>query len=115
VDSRIGELVDTIRRLEVELEVELAKRRTELAFTARGRVVQFEERILRRHRQLKTSLARYLLGARPLLFLTAPVIYAPLVVQFGPRWQPYWRNSHRNDTVATESMAVTSICPRKCL
>ena len=39
MDSRIGELVDTIRRLEVELGVELAKRRTELAFTVRGRVV----------------------------------------------------------------------------
>jgi hypothetical protein len=79
LDSRIRELVDTIRRLEVELEVELAKRRTELAFTVRGRVVQFEEKILRRHRQLKTGLARYLLGSRPLLLLTAPVIYAPLV------------------------------------
>jgi hypothetical protein len=73
LDSRIRELVDTIRRLEVELEVELAKRRTELAFTVRGRVVQFEEKILRRHRQLKTGVARYLLGSRPLLLLTAPV------------------------------------------
>lgn len=80
MDSRIGEIVDAMRRLEVELEVELAKRRTELAFTVRGRAVKFEERVLRRHRQLKTSLARYLLGARPLLLLTAPVIYAPLVV-----------------------------------
>jgi hypothetical protein len=78
LDSRIGELVDTIHRLEVELELELAKRRTELAFAVRGRVVQFEETILRRHRQLKTGLASYLLGSRPLLVLTAPVIYAPL-------------------------------------
>jgi hypothetical protein len=44
-----------IRKLETELELELAKRRSELAFTVRGRVVEFEESI------------------------TAPVIYAPLL------------------------------------
>jgi hypothetical protein len=79
LNPRVAELVDTIRRLETELEVELAKRRTELAFTVRGRVVQFEERVLQRHRRIKTGLARYILGSRPLLLITAPVIYAPLV------------------------------------
>ena len=55
------------------------KRRSELAFTVRGRVVQFEERILQRHRKIRIGLARYILGSRPLLLITAPVIYAPLL------------------------------------
>lgn len=39
----------------------------------------FEEEILRRHRELKTHLLAYCLGARPLVILTAPVIYAVIV------------------------------------
>ncbi len=68
-----------IRKLETELELELAERRSELAFTVRGRMVEFEERILQRHRRIKTGLAAYILGSRPLLLVTAPVIYAPLL------------------------------------
>lgn len=79
MNPQVAELVDAIRRLESELEVELAKRRSELAFTVRGRVVQFEERILQRHRKIRIGLARYILGSRPLLLITAPVIYAPLL------------------------------------
>jgi len=63
----------------MQLEVELAKRRSELAYTVRGRVVEFEERILLRHRKIKIGLARYILGSRPLLLITAPVIYAPML------------------------------------
>ncbi len=79
MNPHVAELVDTIRRLEKELELELAKHRTELAFTVRGRVVEFEERILQRHRKIKTGLASYILGSRPLLLVTTPVIYAPLL------------------------------------
>jgi hypothetical protein len=78
LNPRVAELVDAIRGLEAELELELAKRRTELAFSVRGRVVKFEERILKRHRKIKTGLGSYILGSRPLLLITAPVIYAPL-------------------------------------
>ncbi len=39
----------------------------------------FEEEILRRHRELRTRLSTYLLNARPLVVLTAPVIYALIV------------------------------------
>jgi hypothetical protein len=79
LNPRVAELVETIRRLDAELELELAKRRSEFAFTLRGRAVKFEEHILRRHRQMKIGLARYILGSRPLLVITAPVIYLPLV------------------------------------
>lgn len=79
MNPRVAELVETIRRLDAELELELAKRRSEFAFTLRGRAVKFEEHILRRHRQLKIGLGRYILGSRPLRVITAPVIYLPLV------------------------------------
>ena len=81
MNQRIAGLIEHIHALESELEVEFAKRRMELAFTVMGRVVQFEERVLRRHRELKMRLSRYILGARPLFLITAPVIYS-LIIPF---------------------------------
>ena len=79
MNPRIAEIVERIRHLEAELETELAKRRLELAYSVHGRVVRFEEHVLKRHRDLKVRLSRYILGARPLLVLTAPVIYAQVI------------------------------------
>ena len=81
MNERIAAIVAQIHHLESELEVEFAKRRVELAFTVKGRVVKFEERVLKRHRELKSHLSDYILGARPLLILTAPVIYS-LIIPF---------------------------------
>ena len=79
MNPQIAVLVDRIRALEAELDAELAKQRAKLAFgLERGRVV-FEQEILRRHRELQVGLAKYILGARPLVVLTAPVIYAVIV------------------------------------
>lgn len=75
----ITALLERIRALEIELEAEMAKRRAELRVgLERGRVV-FEQEVRRRHRELKTRLSSYLLGARPIVVLTAPVIYAGIV------------------------------------
>jgi hypothetical protein len=74
-------LTEKIHELEAELEAELAKRRAELRVgMERGRAF-FEEEVLRRHRELKTRLSAYLLNARPMVVLTAPVIYS-LIVPF---------------------------------
>jgi len=81
MNQRIVDIGDQIHRLESELEVEFARRRTELAFTIKGHVVQFEERVLKRHRELKARLSRYILGARPLFILAAPLIYS-LIIPF---------------------------------
>jgi hypothetical protein len=81
MNQRIASIVDPIHQLESELEVEFARRRMELAFTVKGRVVQFEEHVLKRHRELKTRLSHYILGARPLLVLAAPLIYS-LIIPF---------------------------------
>jgi hypothetical protein len=77
--GNVGTLVDQIRSLEVELDAELAKRRAQLNFgLERGRVI-FDEEVLRRHREMKTDLWRYISNARPLVVVTAPFIYAVIV------------------------------------
>jgi hypothetical protein len=79
MNERIEAIIGRIHQLESELEVEFARRRVELAFTVTRGVVRFEEHILKRHRELKTRLSAYILGARPLMILTAPIIYSVLV------------------------------------
>ena len=76
---KIAALTEKIRELEADLEAELAQRRAELHIgMERGRAV-FEAEILRRHRELRTRLSAYILNARPLVVLTAPVIYAMIL------------------------------------
>lgn len=81
--NSVNHLMDRIAALEAELAAEIAKERAGLREgLERGRVA-FEQEVLRRHRELKTSLSRYVLNARPLVVLTAPVIYSlivPLVI-----------------------------------
>ncbi len=75
----IAALTERIRTLEAELEAELAKRRAELRVGLEKGRAFFEEEILRRHRERRTHLVRYILNAHPLVLLTAPVIYALIV------------------------------------
>ena len=81
MDEHIVSIIDHIHRLESELEVEFAKCRLQLAYSVKGRVVQFEERVLKRHRELRRGLWKYVLGARPMILITAPVIYS-LIIPF---------------------------------
>lgn len=79
----IAALTEKIAALQSELDAELAKRRAELRVGLEHGRVAFEDEILRRHRALKTALTAYVWEARPLVILTAPVIYAlilPLVL-----------------------------------
>jgi hypothetical protein len=72
-------LVEKIRLLELELEAEIAIRGADLRYgLERGRVA-FEEEVRRRHKELKTQLWKYVLHARPLVALTAPIIYILIV------------------------------------
>jgi len=77
----ITSIITQIRALEHELEAEFAKQRAGLRYGLEHGKVQFEEAIIRRHRQLRTGLARYLLNARPLVVLSAPIIYS-LIIPF---------------------------------
>lgn len=77
--SQLDELMDRLRLIESEIEVELAKRREELRFHFENRRIVFEREVLRIHREIKTRLSRYLIDANPLVILTAPVIYSLIV------------------------------------
>lgn len=81
MDPKIENLLQRIRTLEDELEVEMALAHAELGMHLENGRIEFEEAVRRRHRAIKKSLLRYIVGARPLVLLTAPVIYS-LIVPF---------------------------------
>jgi hypothetical protein len=76
---KISELADRIKLLQSELDAELARRSAELRFGMEHGRIAFEEELLRRHRELRQKLLPYIVGANPLVILTAPVIYAGIV------------------------------------
>jgi hypothetical protein len=79
MNQRINELIERIRALEDELEGEFAAKRAELRFHFENRRVRFEQDVLRRHRQLKTGLVRYLIETPLSHILSAPVIYGMFI------------------------------------
>jgi hypothetical protein len=79
VRDEITKLSGSIRALERELEVALAKRRIELNYTLDNGVARFEHIVIAKHQLLKARLSTYVFGARPAMILTAPVIYALII------------------------------------
>jgi len=79
MNPHIADLVQRIRSLEQELEVQLALTRADLHLRIEGGKVEFEQAVRQRHQQMKKRLLHYVLGARPLILITAPVIYALIV------------------------------------
>ncbi len=79
VHEEITQLAASIRALERQLEAALAKRRIGLNYEMHGGVVRFEQVVIAKHRLLKTRLLGYIFGARRLMILTAPAIYALIV------------------------------------
>jgi hypothetical protein len=75
----IDDLILRIKELQEELEVEFKKKREEFQFIIEKKRVRFAEEVARRQRRLKTGILRYLVRARLLNLMTAPVIYAGLV------------------------------------
>lgn len=74
-------ILGKIRDLELQLEAEFARKRAGLRYgLERGRV-KFDEEVVRRHLELRKGLIPYLLSARFLVVITAPVIYS-LIVAF---------------------------------
>jgi len=77
--DEIKELAASIRALERQLEVMLARRRVELNYQVHDGIVHFEHVVIAKHRLLKARLLSYVFGARPAMILTAPVIYALII------------------------------------
>ena len=77
--AQLDVLMEKMRSVEAEIEVELAKRREELRFRIENKRIVFEEQVLRAQRAIKVGLPRYLRDAHPMVALTAPVIYSLIV------------------------------------
>jgi len=79
--GQLDELMERLRAVEAEIEVELAKRREALRWHLENRRIVFEQDVKRLHRAIKTRLSQYIRDANPWIVITAPVIYA-LIVPF---------------------------------
>lgn len=77
--ASINELLGRMKELEGQLESEFAARRTEFQYRLVEGRIRFEKEVAEQHRSLKTKLSAYIKGARPLVLLTAPFIYAVIV------------------------------------
>lgn len=83
MSATTSQLLDRIRAIEDELEVELKRRRAELHADFEDRRVRFEREVLEQQRRFKMGLAAYVLGAGWREVVSAPFIYAlvlPLVL-----------------------------------
>ncbi len=79
MSKAIDDLLVRIQALREELEQELQKKREEIEFIIRDKRVHFTQELQARQHLYKLSLLRYVLGARWLVALTAPLIYCGFV------------------------------------
>ena len=79
MNQHIADLITKLHQLEHELDAAIALRGAELSFQFEKGRIKFEQEIIRRHKQLKTGLWRYLRNANPLVVLTAPFIYSLII------------------------------------
>ncbi|HEY0331813.1 MAG TPA: hypothetical protein VGC77_22285 [Rhodopseudomonas sp.] len=79
--SQLDVLMEKLRAVEAEIEVELARHREALRYHLENRRIVFEKEALRLQRAIKTKLSHYIRDANPWIIVTAPVIYS-LIVAF---------------------------------
>ena len=77
--ARMLDVLDRIRDLEVELERDIAAAQEQWHYKVETGRVRFEQEVHRRHKQLKTSVRRYLQESYLPSILTAPVIYSVIL------------------------------------
>lgn len=78
-NKEVQTIKNAIAYLENKLSSEMAKRQAKLRFGIEHGKIVFEQEILRRHKELKVSLWKYITGANPLVILTSLVIY-PMII-----------------------------------
>lgn len=79
MNDRMRHILEQIKKLEDEIQLELADQRSRLLYQIQGRRVEFERSIREKHKELKLGLAHWFLTVRPLNYLTAPIIYGMAV------------------------------------
>jgi hypothetical protein len=72
-------LIKRIRALEEQLEAELDRRREAFQYDMSRRRVIFEDAVIRQQKAFKRLLWGYICGARPMVIVTAPVIYSVII------------------------------------
>lgn len=77
--NRVDALIDRIRSLEHELEVEFSKQRSGFRFGLEHGRARFEEEAIRRLTERRTRLLNYVFSSPLLVAVTAPVIYSLLI------------------------------------
>lgn len=77
--DKVPDLLARIHALQSELEQEFESRRKLLEYTVERHRITFGRDIQRQHADLKRRLLPYIAGARPLMILTAPVIYSVII------------------------------------
>ncbi|MBR9843414.1 MAG: hypothetical protein GYB25_09650 [Rhodobacteraceae bacterium] len=75
------EILERIEALQEQLEAEIGKRREAFRYQIENGRIVFEEEARRRHRELRIRLLVFLRRTRPMVVLTAPVIYS-LIIPF---------------------------------
>lgn len=80
-DSPFQDLLQRLRALEDEIEDAVDERRAAFRYRVERKRVVFEEEMRRRHRAARVRLGTFLRQTRPMVVLTAPVIYA-LIIPF---------------------------------
>ncbi|MFC5798066.1 hypothetical protein [Sphingopyxis terrae] len=77
--SRMRELVSEIVRLQTELDREIERRRRELGWSIKGRLVRFEEGIVAQQRHFRIGVTDLVRRASLGTIMTAPIIYSMIV------------------------------------
>jgi hypothetical protein len=76
---RIDELIEQIKGLEADVQVEFDKKRDDFRFVVEKKRVQFGEGVAELQRASRTGLWTYMTGASLLSWLVAPVIYSGFI------------------------------------
>jgi hypothetical protein len=74
--SRMFEVLDRIRELEADLEREVASAQQRWHYNVESGRVRFEAEVRRRHREMRTSIRRYLRESYLPSMLSAPIVYS---------------------------------------
>jgi hypothetical protein len=79
MDERINHILLQISALEDELHTAIHDRQSRVAFTIRGKTIEFKSSVKAEHLKLKKGFFRWLVTNRPQNLLTGPLIYAMIV------------------------------------
>ena len=77
--GRMKELASEIVRLQTELDREIERRRRELGWSMKERLVRFEEGIVTQQRQFRVGVSDFIRRASPATIATAPIVYSMIV------------------------------------